>query len=222
MTPPRPLRSPGAAAENVVAAEGPILLPFAPGDGVSNTYPLEDFYAALRQPLPPIIFIRAEEMPEPYRRLLAHEGDMTSRIETFYQRRTHIRVGARHRTSDAYYRQISLELDGSGEPVEFAATRIFLDVPPPAAREGILREERPLGAILREAGVTLVSRPRAFLRVQADDFIGGALRLRGRPWLYGRRNTLLDGSGRALAETVELLPPSPELENSTPTPILLP
>ena len=55
------------------------------------------------------------------------------------------------------------------------------------------------------------SRPKAFLRIQADEFIRRALRLDGPAVLYGRRNTLFDPVQRPLAEIVEILPPATKI-----------
>ena len=78
---------------------------------------------------------------------------------------------------------------------------------PPRRTTEILREWRPLGGILRDFGMAFSSRPGAYFRVAADSFIGGALGLSGAPFLFGRRNTLLDARERPLAEIVEILPP---------------
>jgi chorismate-pyruvate lyase len=185
----------------------PELTPFAPRSLYADTYPLDDFCAARRLPVPAITRLQPEELPEPYRSLLVHDRDMTSGLEAFHKRKIHIRVVARRTCGDEYFREVVLELDGSHKPVEFGASKIRLDLFPHEAREAVLREVRPLGRILHAFDIAFVSRPRAFLRVAADSFIGGALGLRGRHCLFGRRNTLLDPWERPLAEVVEILPP---------------
>jgi hypothetical protein len=97
-------------------------------------------------------------------------------------------------------------LDGTNQPAEFGAIKIDLSLFARAARSEILREELPLGRILREHNVPHTSRPRAFLRLASDRFINTALGLTGAQVLYGRRNSLLDPEGRSLAEIVEILP----------------
>lgn len=87
------------------------------------------------------------------------------------------------------------------------AIKIALALFPLEARQEILREQQPLGRILGAFGIVFASRPRAFLRMAPDDFIRRALDLKGRQFLYGRRNTLLDAWERPLAEIVEILPP---------------
>ena len=181
--------------------------PLAPLPLSAASYPLGEFYAARRLPLPVMDQIEPEQIPEPYRWLLAHDRDMTSRLEAFHGRKIHIRALARRQQGLEYFREVVLELDGSGQAVEFGASRINLGFFPGKAREEVRRERRPLGGILHDFGLAFSSRPGAYLRVVADAFIGGALGLSGAPPLFGRRNTLRDGWGRPLAEIVEILPP---------------
>ena len=183
------------------------LTPFAPRERYADTYPLDDFCAARRLPVPAISRLQPDEVPEPYRSLLVHDRDMTSRLEAYHKRKTHIRVVARHTRGHEYFREVAMELDGSLKAVEFGATKIYLDLFPHEAREEILRELRPLGRILHVFDIAFLSRPSVYLRVAADSFIGGALRLQGKHRLFGRRNTLLDGWERPLAEIVEILAP---------------
>lgn len=170
-------------------------------------YPLEEYYLRHRLKPPQITRVEPGEVPEPYRALLVHDRDMTSRLESFHKRKIHIRVVGRHNHGNEYFREVVLELDGSLKPVEFGAIKIYLDLFPQEAREEVLRAERPLGRILHTFEIGFTSRPSAYLRVSADAFIGGALGLRGKHSLFGRRNTLWDAWERPLAEIVEILPP---------------
>lgn len=181
--------------------------PVAPPPLYSAAYPLDHFYAARGLPLPVMDPIEPDQIPEPYRSLLAHDRDMTSRLEAFHQGKIHIRALARHYDGLEYFRQVVLELDGSLKPVEFGASKTNLYFFPALAREEIRRELRPLGGILRDFGIAFSSRPAAYFRVVADAVILGSLRLSGAPPLFGRRNTLLDAGERPMAEVVEILPP---------------
>lgn len=173
----------------------------------SIVHPLDEFYARSGLPVPPLQQIDGEEVPEPYRRLLVHQQDMTSTLENFHQQAVRLRVLGCEQQGDHYYREVVLELEGSGKPVEFGAIKINLSLFPPAAREEILRERWPLGHILKEFAIVYSSRPKAFLRIASDRLISGVLRLNGVHLLFGRRNTLLDAQDRPLAEIVEILPP---------------
>jgi chorismate-pyruvate lyase len=172
-------------------------------------YPLDEFYAQARRPLPPIQPIRGEAMPEPYKSLLVHNDDMTPTLEKFHRRKIHLHVLRRQQRDDFYFREVILLLDETEEPVEFGAIKINLALFPSAARRAVLEERLPLGHILEDTRIIHFSKPKAFLRVEADAFIRKALGLSQPHHLYGRRNSLADPMQRALAEIVEILPPSP-------------
>ncbi len=171
-------------------------------------HPLDEFYARSGLPLPPLEQIEAEELPEPYKTLLVHNTDMTSTLETFHGRSIHLRVLGRQRRESEYHREVVLCLEGSEQPVEFGAIKIFLERFNRSTCEQILAERWPLGRILKDRAIAYVSRPKAFLRLASDKFINSVLQLTGANLLYGRRNTLADTSGRPLAEIIEILPPT--------------
>jgi chorismate-pyruvate lyase len=170
-------------------------------------YPLDEFYARARRPLPAITAIPGTRMPEPYRSLLVHDQDMTPTLESFHGRNIHLELLSRQQRDDFYFREVVLLLDETELPVEFGAIKINLSAFPNAARREILEERLPLGHILSEHKIAHTSRPKAFLKVQSDDFINAALRLHGAHTLLGRRNTLLGASQHPIAEIVEILPP---------------
>src|SRR6266581_3023372 len=171
------------------------------------THPLDEFYARSGLPLPPWQQIEGEEMPEPYKTLLVHENDMTPTLESYHRRSVHLRVLGREQRDNTYSREVVLQLEGSEQPVEFGAIKIHLGLFAPAPREQILREQWPLGHILKDYDIPHTSRPGAFLRIASDRLINNVLGLTGAHVLYGRRNTLFDAAERPLAEIVEILPP---------------
>ena len=173
----------------------------------SDIYPLDEFYRERGDVLPVIGRVEPAEMPEPYKSLLVHDGDMTSRLEAFHGDAIHIKLLARHTHENEYFREVVLLLNGVKKPVEFGAIKIILDLFPAEMQQEILKEHRPLGHILKQFNIAHSSRPKSFLTVSSDRFINGALKLNGAHALYGRRNTLVDPWDRPLAEIVEILPP---------------
>ena len=171
-------------------------------------YPLDEFYARAARPLPVVAALAADQMPEPYRSLLAHDRDMTPTLETFHGRQVHLEVISSDQRDDIYLREVVLHLDETDRPVEFGAIRINLAMFPNPARRQILEERLPLGHILAEHRIPHGSRPKAFLRIESDSFIKQSLRLESSHVLYGRRNTLVDPAGHPIAEIVEILPPT--------------
>jgi chorismate-pyruvate lyase len=157
-------------------------------------------------PLPPVVEVRPDAIPEPYRSLLVGHHDMTPTLEAFHGERLDLRVLERQQGGDAYRRLVLLTTEG-GRPVEFGAILIDLGCLTPDAREMVLKGERPLGTVLALCGIEHASRPLAFIRVTAGPFINGALGLTIPHDLYGRRNVLSTSDGRTLADIVEILPP---------------
>ena len=74
-------------------------------------------------------------------------------------------------------------------------------------RTKILEEHLPLGGLLNSHGVCYRSRPKAFIRLGADELMSRLFAADDCPAFYGRCNELLDAGGRVLARIVEVLPP---------------
>ena len=168
---------------------------------------LEGFYAGLGLCLPAVHPLKGEEMPEPYRQLLVHSDDMTPTLEAFYGQAMRLTVLSRHRENGAYLREVLLRPAASAQAVEYGVIRICLDRFPVLARQAVLAENRPLGNILQTEAMPHLSWPQGFFCLEADYHIGGLLGVRPPASLYGRRNVLVDGSRRLLAEVIEVLPP---------------
>ncbi|HEV1284696.1 MAG TPA: hypothetical protein VNU44_05275 [Bryobacteraceae bacterium] len=174
---------------------------------VDLLYPLNEFYAEAGLALPSATRINGREMPEPYRRLLVHDRDMTPTMEAHYDRKMTLRVLKYALDHEVFSRQILLLPEGSETPVVFGAIKIFLDEFPTAARDLVLERKLPLGTILESQSIRHFSKPDAFFEVEADAAICQALGITGPVRLYGRRNVLGNGTGRKLAQVLEILPP---------------
>jgi chorismate-pyruvate lyase len=174
-------------------------------------YPLNEFYQQAGLPLPLATKINGREMPEPYRRLLVHDRDMTPTLEAAYDRKMNLRVLKYALTDEVFSREIVLIPEGGNEPVVFGAIKIYLDEFPSEARELVLERKLPLGTILESQGIRHYSKPDAFFEVEADAFIETALGIKAPAKLYGRRNMLGNGTGRKLAQVLEILPPAKDL-----------
>jgi chorismate-pyruvate lyase len=170
-------------------------------------YPLNEFYAEEGLALPSVTRISGREMPEPYRRLLVHDRDMTPTLEAFYDRKMNLRVLKYALDDEVFSRQILLVPEGSETPVVFGAIKIYLDEFPTAARDLVLERKLPLGTILESQGIKHFSKPDAFFEVDADGSMCDALQISRPARLYGRRNVLGNSTGRKLAQVLEILPP---------------
>ena len=170
--------------------------------------PLASFYEAAGHALPPVRFIDGDAMPQPYRSLLVHDTDMTSTLEKFHSATIRIRALASRRNDMDYEREVLLVTRDAEKIVEFGAIHIALGKFPDEARDEVLREETPLGAILLAHRIAFRSAPRGFFEIDSNELISAALALPLPQTLYGRCNVLLDAHGGALAEIVEILPPA--------------
>jgi len=179
----------------------------SPSISAALVHPLDQIYAELKTPLPPVQQIHGEEVPSPQKELLVHLHDMTPTLEAFFNRPMLLRVLGSRRRGQEYFREVAIIPEGASKPVEFGAIKIHLDRFPAPARAAILAQHFPLGHLLAVHHIPHLSRPKAFLRVASDRVINDALELRGAHVLYGRRNTLLTHTGESLAEIVEILPP---------------
>jgi chorismate-pyruvate lyase len=168
---------------------------------------LDKFYLRADLPLPRLERLHPEEIPQPYKALLVHSADMTLTLEGFYGRPPGLRVLSRARQGEAYYREVALTLGRAGRPLLYGVIRICLDHLPSSARRRVLAEQRPLGDILLSEAVPHLGWPQDFFRAEADAHIRAVLGLGAPRELYGRRNVLLDGSRRLLAEVIEVLAP---------------
>ena len=170
--------------------------------------PLREIYGDASRALPRLEILDGGRVPEPYRILLVHDRDMTRTLEAHHGDGIRLRTLASGLQGGVYRRLVALELERSGRPVEFGATRVHLDRFPEPWRGLILAGERPLGGILNAWGIAYRSRPSAFFRTEGDERIRAALGLTVPTPLYGRRNTLSDPHGNPLADILEILPPA--------------
>jgi hypothetical protein len=170
-------------------------------------HPLTLFRKRDGRPLPIFEEIEGNDMPNPYRTLLVHSGDMTSRLEQFYKSPMKLRILHVEREENEYRREVLLCAQDTGLPVEYGAIEIHLQAFPEELREQIVEGRLPLGGLLNRAHFTYGSSPRAFLRLLPDFSLSRLFGSEIAAAHYGRCNVLLDQSGAELAHIVEVLRP---------------
>jgi chorismate-pyruvate lyase len=176
--------------------------------GDTHLYPLKEFYAHAKLPLPHIEAITGDQVPEPYKTLLVHANDMTPTLEQFHKDNIHLEVLRTERRGPFYFREVILRLNGNDKPVEFGANKIHLACFPEDAQALILENYAPLGRILKECNVRHHTEAKAFLKVEVDFVMSEAFGLQTPTTLYGRKALILDPHNRPLSEIVEILPPA--------------
>jgi hypothetical protein len=179
---------------------------------------LESIYLRAGFEFPSLEQLKPEQVPQPYRTLLVHSADMTPTLEGFYGDSLGLTVLSRTLHEDSYRREVVLTLGDKARPVLYGAIRIFLPALPPKARQAVLQERFPLGHILQTEQIPHLSWPQPFFRVEPDPHMTAMLRLGRAAGLYGRRNVLVDGSRRLLAEVIEVLATAVRPRNEQPRP----
>ena len=175
--------------------------------------PLDTFYDPANAPLPEAVFLDPEQVPEPYRRLLCHNSDMTPTLEEAYGETIHLHVLDYSLRDRVVSRRVVLVLEDNETPVEMGAIEIHLEPLPAPARAEIRERHKPFGAILRDYEIPHSSRPTAFFRITPDGMIRSALQVKAAKSLYGRQNILRAANGQTLARVVEILPATNPFED---------
>ena len=170
-----------------------------------NLYPLDLAYSLAGVPAPVVKEISPKDIPFPYRTLLVHENDMTLTLERHFGGAVVLRTLSTVQNGSWYLRRVLLVQEYSGRPVEMGAIRLKIDNFPQRARSQILRNERPLGRVLRDGGVDFKSQPRVFLSVEPNPEMMGVFWMREPRTLYGRQTEMYTG-GEKVGHIVEILP----------------
>ncbi len=168
---------------------------------------LARFYHRHGLALPRMICLDPQQMPAPSRRLLAHNHDMTPTLERFYGERLALQVCGLAREGPTYLREVILALGDSGTPVAYGAICIQLKRFSEPVQKRIVANEHPFGRILESEQIAHMGWPQAFFVIDADARLRRLLDFEQAQPLYGRRNVLLDGQRRLLAEVIEILAP---------------
>lgn len=170
-------------------------------------YPLTLFCENGGHALPAFEAIDGATMPRPYRDLLVHRGDMTSRLESFHGGAIVIEVLQHEPTPEAYRREVVLRIEATGLAVEYGAIEINVGAFDGELRRLILEEHLPLGGLLNRFGIRYRSEPRAFIRLGADAVMQRVFETPEAREFFGRSNVLLGDGDQVLARIVEVLRP---------------
>src|SRR5688572_19346809 len=169
--------------------------------------PLAHFRRNGGRALPAFELIAGGDIPQPYRDLLVHHGDMTSRLEAFHGGALELDVLHSEKTDAVYRREVLLRVVPTQLPVEYGAIEIFLDAFDGPLRQRILEGRIPLGGLLNAFKVAYRSEPRAFIKLAPDAGMDALFGIIGAHPLFGRVNLLLTPHDRELARIVEVLRP---------------
>ena len=168
-------------------------------------FPLDFVYARSGVALPRVEMIDPGSIPLPYRSLLVHTIDMTLTLERHFGGKVVLRPLATFSSGPWYFRRVLLAQEYTGRPVEMGAIRIKVGAFSDRIRRQILKNDVPLGRLLRDGGVKYESRPKAFLAVTPNPEMMGVFWMREPRTLYGRRTEMIH-DGTKIGDIVEVLP----------------
>jgi hypothetical protein len=134
--------------------------------------------------------VASEMLPEPYRRMLAHNHHMTVTMESYHNCRVEVRILDRRLDGDVYSRKIVLFKAGAEIPVQFGIVRFDLSYVTPIVRGEILEGQKPLGRVLIDHNVLRHIDLGAVLRLQAGPSLARYLQMPVGGTTYGRLATI--------------------------------
>ena len=150
--------------------------------------------------------VAAEDVPEPYRRLLVHNEHMTVTVEDYFGGTVDVKVLACRRTGDEYARKILLGLHESGRIVQFGLVRIDLSVCPEPVRNAIVEGKTPLGRVLIQHDMLRRIEPTTFLKVKLNAKLAEWFASTVGTETFGRIGVIYTGD-RPAVEVLEILAP---------------
>src|SRR5262245_31014569 len=95
----------------------------------------------------------AADLPQPYRRLLAHNEHMTVTVEKFHECKVDVQDLATRRDGHFYSRTILLTRQTDGKVVQFGIPRLNFGLLDPEVRSEIESQTKPLGRVLIDHNV---------------------------------------------------------------------
>ena len=155
--------------------------------------------------MPKVTIIDPERIPPPYRSLLVHDTDMTLTLEQHFGDRVALRPLSTFASGRSYFRRVLLVQEYSGRPVEMGAIRMRLDAFSERLRSKILKNEIPLGRLLRDGKFQYQSHVKAYLSITPNTEMMGVFWMREPRTLYGRRTEVVH-RGTKIGDIVEVLP----------------
>ncbi len=154
----------------------------------------------------PLSWIPANEVPQPYQKLLLHDHDMTSELAAFHSDSISLTVLHSQLNDPIYLREVTLHAATSGATVEYGLIEILLDSFPPDLRPRILAGDTPLGAILTSSGLPFRSVPQGFFTVPSQTLESIFPPSPTGKILFGRYNHLVGDESKIFARIIEILP----------------
>jgi hypothetical protein len=159
---------------------------------------------------PAAVVVPADQVPDPYHRLLVHTHHMTVTVEDYFQSPVDIRVLDFWITDQEYARKILLITQNTGRVVQFGLVRINLGVCTEAVRNEILEGKTPLGRVLIRHNMLRRIEPLVYLRVTLGEVMARWFAVAAGTETFGRIGVIFTGEQPAV-EVLEILAPVSEM-----------
>lgn len=135
--------------------------------------------------------VSADDLPDDYRALLAHQNHMTVALEEFHRSLVDVRAVAEWQDDASYARCSRLSRESDGAIVQFGIMRIWLADLPVAARQEIAAKQSPLGRVLIEHNLLREVELITLWRIIPGRVLNEQLELTGASPIYGRSAQIL-------------------------------
>ena len=157
--------------------------------------------------------IQSAGIPQPYRRLLAHNKHMTETVEQFHGSKVDVQVLATRRDNGFYSRKILLTRQSDGQVVQFGIPRLNMAYLDEEVRREIESETKPLGRVLIEHNVLREVQFAGLWRIEPGPDLCRMFGLAAQPavkntvqTVYGR-TALIYCNGEPAIELLEIVTP---------------
>jgi chorismate-pyruvate lyase len=150
--------------------------------------------------------VSAAEIPQPYRRLLAHNKHMTETVEQFHGSKVDVQVLATRRDNGFYSRKILLKRQSDGQVVQFGIPRLNMAYLDEEVRREIESETKPLGRVLIDHDVLREVQFAALWKVRPGPDLCRMFGLTVPQTVYGR-TALIYCNGEPAIELLEIVTP---------------
>jgi chorismate-pyruvate lyase len=151
--------------------------------------------------------VAAEEMPQPYRQLLAHDAHMTVTMEEYHGSRVNVHVLATHHEGSRYCRKILLSRQSDGQIVQFGIVRLNLAVLSEEVQREIISQRTPLGRVLINHNVLREVELISLWRIQMGADLASLFQRPEGGVAYGR-TALIYCNGDPAIELLEIVTPA--------------
>jgi chorismate-pyruvate lyase len=150
--------------------------------------------------------VSSEQMPDPYRDLLAHDHHMTVTVEAFHQTPVDVQVLSVARDREKYCRRILLRRQSDRSVVQFGIVRIDLSPLLPKVRDQIESQRTPLGHVLIQNNVLRDVESHQMYRVNCGEDLETLFGVSAGELTYGR-TALIYCDGEPAVELLEIVTP---------------